>query len=177
MAGSLRLVVAAYDEDLSWLKQVDKKWEISVIRKDKDIPNVGREASSFLYAMEKFYEDDGWICFLQGDPFHHCTNILNLLNNIRDYYLIFIPLSDKVLQTYANGGPYDRNLPVKEWHERWIGKWPGNIAFAPGGQFITPAAWIRSRTLEELREARTAVEELDVGAYTMERLWHPYLTW
>ena len=172
-----RLVVARHKEDLGWTQKVDrKKWHLSVVTKGQQVPNEGREASSFLWAMEQFYEDDGWICFVQGDPFDHYPALLKVLNE-GIMPLQFTPLGKEFLASDENGGPHDADLPVKEWFEEYCGKWPGPIRFAPGGQFVTPAAWIRSRTKDELRELRERVNASPIGAWTLERLWLPLFVW
>lgn len=173
-----RLVIARHDEDLSWTQKVDrKKWHLTVITKGQQVPNTGREVSSFLYAMsEVCYDDDGWVCFVQGNPFDHYPSLLKILNE-GILPLQFTPLGKEFVTTDEYGGPHDSDLPVKEWFEDYCGKWPGDLPFAPGGQFVTPAAWIRGRTKEELRELRKRVEETEEGAYTMERLWYYYLVW
>ena len=173
-----RLVIARHEEDLSWLQKVDRKrWHVTVIKKGEQVPNAGREASSYLYAMsEVCYDDDGWICFVQGDPFDHFPNLIDVLNG-GILPLQFVPLGIGWYESDEQGGPHDANLPVREWYEEYCGKWRENIRFAPGAQFVTPAAWIRSRTQEELRALRERIETTPGGAWTMERLWLPYFTW
>jgi hypothetical protein len=178
VAGSLRLVVARHDEDLGWLDRVDRRWHRSVITKGQQVPNTGREASSWLYAMENVCrEDDGWVCFVQGDPFDHYPELLTVLNKAAGYPSQFVPLGTEMLSSDGTGGPHDSNLEVADWFEAMIAPWPGSINFAPGGQFLAPAWILRGRTLDEIRAARALVDEApeDVGAHTMERLWWAWL--
>lgn len=174
-----RLVIARNDEDLSWTQRVDRKrWHITVIKKGQQVPNAGREASSYLYAMsEVCYDDDGWVCFVQGDPFDHYPALIEVLNG-GVLPMQLVPLGKDWYESDEEGGPWHPvSLPVKEWYEEYIGKWRESIRFAPGAQFVTPAALIRSRTQDELRALRERVETTPGGAWTMERLWLPYFTW
>lgn len=61
-------VIAQYNEDISWADNLDK----TVIKKGVDMPNLGRESSSYLFFILNNYEKlDGWYYFVQGDPFDH----------------------------------------------------------------------------------------------------------
>ena len=178
--GLLRLIVARFDEDLSWLRKVDPAWHVNVVTKGIDVPNTGREASSYLWAMENIcYEDDGWVCFVQGNPFEHFDDVLAALNDPPQYPLQFVPLVHRYEMTNASGAPHDADLPVREFFERFIGPWPttddGTIAFGPGAQFVVPAAYIRGHTKDEIRELRKAIDEHPEGAWAMERLWDPWV--
>lgn len=180
LRGLLRLVVARHTEDLSWLDKVDPVWHRTIITKGQQVPNTGREASSYLWAMENIcYEDDGWVCFLQGNPFGHFDGLFEALNKPMQYELQMTPLARGFVPTDAHGAPHDADLPVREFFERFIGPWPtaddGQLMFGPGAQFIVPAAYIRGHTRDEIREIREAVDEHPEGAWAMERIWHPWL--
>lgn len=172
MPGSLRLVVARHTEDLGWLREVPKHWNVSVVTKGVHLPNTGREASSYLYAMEKFYEDDGWLMFVQGDPFAHFPHLLEALP-AKEYSQQFVPVTQYVAESDAAGGPHHwEPLPVKEWYEDFVGPWPGSVLFYVGAQFMLPAWIMRGRTKNEFRELRERVCAEETGAWTIERLWH-----
>jgi hypothetical protein len=180
LKGLLRLVVARYDEDLSWLNRIDPLWHRTIVTKGQQLPNTGREASSYLWAMENVtYEDDGWVCFVQGNPFDHYDGLFEALNDPLEYPLQFLPLARGYAQTDATGKPHDHDVPVREFFEKFVGPWPttddGAIGFAPGAQFIVPAAYLRGHTKDELRELRAAVDEHEAGAHAMERIWEAWM--
>ncbi len=180
LRGMLRLVVARYTEDLSWIDRVDPLWHRTVITKGQQIPNVGRVASTYLWAMENVcYEDDGWVCFVQGNPFDHYDGLYQALNDPMQYPLQFLPLGRSYAMTDADGAPHDSGVPVRDFWERLIGPWPttddGLLQFAPGAQFIVPAAYIRGKTKDEIREARELVESHEAGAHAMERIWDQWV--
>lgn len=177
MVGSLRLVVARHDEDLSWLRKVDKRWHPTIVTKGQQVPNTGREASSYLWAMEKYREDDGWLCFVQGEPFEHYPELLTVLNDAVAYPPQFVPLGKLMLSSDGDGGPNDSDLPVAEFFESMIGTWPGSVNFAPGAQFIVPAWILRGKTVDEIRAARELCDGVEGGAHAMERLWWAWLVY
>jgi hypothetical protein len=80
------IIIAKYNEDLSWLKDVNKSnFNIIVYDKseavffEKDIivtklENLGREAHTFLfYIINNYYSLPEFSIFLQGEPFFHCN--------------------------------------------------------------------------------------------------------
>lgn len=174
MAATLRLVVARHNEDVSWLRDVPKRWHRSVITKGVDIPNEGREASSFLLAMERYYEDDGWLMFVQGDPFEHCPGLKPVFS-LPELPEQFCPLGFHVVESDETGRPWHDDLPVKEYFEDLIGPWTGDVQFVGGGQFLIPSWIMRGKTLTEIRELRERVCADPKGAWVMERLWHRWL--
>ena len=60
---SLELVVARYAEDLAWLRRVPKEFAVTVYNKGDIIPdaialpNIGREAHTYLHHLADHYED------------------------------------------------------------------------------------------------------------------------
>lgn len=90
------MVVARYNEDLTWLKKVPATIKIFVYNKGKDdlvdlpantklfkLPNLGREANTYLYHVTTNFDslaEFDRIIFVQGDPFDHSIDINYLIN-------------------------------------------------------------------------------------------------
>jgi|SRR3989338_776252 len=75
-----QLVVARYRENISWLR----KTQLPAIVYDKHLtlPNVGREATTYLYHIIKNYDNLADITmFVQGEPFIHAPQFLELINS------------------------------------------------------------------------------------------------
>lgn len=86
------IIISRYKEDISWAKQLNG--DIVIYNKDDkwpwdDIPridaeNYGREGETFVRAILEFYQNltqyDN-VIFLQGNPFEHCKDVLNRINN------------------------------------------------------------------------------------------------
>jgi hypothetical protein len=101
--GSRRLVVAAYTEDVSWVRAVP--FPVTVYH-HRDcllvpgdipcvpLPNVGREAHVYLTHIVGHYDDlDDYTVFSQGNPFEHSPDFLariavhSRLTSLTTYYL------------------------------------------------------------------------------------------
>ena len=104
------IVVAHYDEDLSWLDQVDKTYvgEIFIYNKKGDtqyrtLPNIGQDPHTFLtHIIENYNNLPDGIVFLQGDPFTNGNNTV-LPNNVGDINFFL-----EELQTRKNTTNYKR---------------------------------------------------------------------
>lgn len=86
---SLELVVARYAEDLSWLRRVPKTVRVTVYNKGGDtvpgmaLPNVGREAHTYLHHMVTRYDDLAEVTlFCQGKPFDHVPDLHKILRQL-----------------------------------------------------------------------------------------------
>jgi hypothetical protein len=92
----VKVVVAHYNENLDWTKQL--KYETIIISKcgiSQDVfPNKGNEASSYLqYIIDHYDNLDDITIFVHGHQFawHHKSDIVPKINNIEfihDYYNI-----------------------------------------------------------------------------------------
>ena len=83
-------IVARYNEDISWTESLPG--DVVIYNKGDlfpydiprtDIKNVGREAETYVRGILDFYDQlDSFdsVCFLQGDPFHHCKKALEILS-------------------------------------------------------------------------------------------------
>ena len=84
------LVIARYNEDLTWLKDVPKTIKLTIYNKGEDnikypfinLPNIGRESHTYLYHIINNYDKlaDQTI-FCQGDSIFHSPGFINLLKN------------------------------------------------------------------------------------------------
>mgnify|MGYP001498681357 CR=1 FL=1 len=91
-----KLIVARYNEDISWTKQVDFA-DVIIYNKGADeipgailLPNVGRESGTYLRFIIDNYdslEKDSLYIFLQGNPFEHWIKFNDLKNCDRPQYL------------------------------------------------------------------------------------------
>ena len=88
------IIIARYNEDIEWSKKyssnvliINKGDKIEGIEKQIFYPNVGREGHSYYkYIVDNYDNLDDYIIFLQGNPFDHTPNIINILDNINDIY-------------------------------------------------------------------------------------------
>ena len=106
-----RLIVAKYKEDVSWINGLKNDFDIIVYNKDNnidpydlnfvkteyyidgikwvDLPNIGREAQTYLFhIVENFNDLHDLEIFTQGNPFAHSPHFIQTLLNLNpsDYY-------------------------------------------------------------------------------------------
>lgn len=77
----LTLVVARYNEDVSWVNLIPAN--VVIVNKSQ-IGNTGREASSWLWYIAH-HELRGDYVFCQGDPYAHCPNFDSVVGKQRHY--------------------------------------------------------------------------------------------
>jgi len=86
---NIELVIARYNEDISWLNKIKNK-KITIYNKGKDdinkesikLPNIGRESHTYLTHIIRNYNNLADITiFSQGDPFFHSPDFLKLIKN------------------------------------------------------------------------------------------------
>lgn len=164
------LVIAHYAEDESWITDSSlSDWSVKIYYKSIEgvigLPNIGREASTYLYHIIENYNNlaDETV-FCQGDPFGHSPNFLNEVNSDN----IFIgPI------TYCNSF----GLP----HADWV-KMPAycnifemplleEFVFAAGAQYRVTKLQIQSRNIDFYKGLFALCMCDPTAAWTLERLW------
>lgn len=166
------LVVARHNEPIDWLPP---DWEAMIVQKTMQVPNIGREASSYLWAITQLYpdlEDDDLVAFVQGDPSPHVGDLNAAL---RQPVADFTWIRDVLFECDGNGVPHHGGLDIAGAHERFIGPFPGRVSFAPGAQFIATGALILSLPLESYQEALEWVYVTQDAPWILERLWERFL--
>lgn len=125
-----RICISKYKEDINWVKDLEG-FDIIVYNKDNDIdiekydiksdpyyiddvkyidiPNVGREAHTYLYHLVNNYEDlYDYEVFSQGNPLDHSPNIVNKLKKLNYGYNHLSDMTkDEKLSYYINAGRLD----------------------------------------------------------------------
>lgn len=177
------LVVARYNEDTSWVDNFSLT--TFIVQKDLD-RNVGREANSWLQwiicnytNIYDYYEYRDFVCFLQGNPFDHFTDIDNEklkhytdLEVARSYGLDthnYLSLGD-LLECDDNGSPHHRGLEVGKYKEIILGSLDRQ-SFTKGAQCLVRAVNILNYPLEfwlNLYELSITDSQF---AWIMERYW------
>ena len=94
------LVIARYNEDLSWLVDVPSQYNIIVYNKSqtpcdhpicrnitvKQLTNIGKEADTYCrYILDNYDALPETIVFSQGDPFPHSPDFLKLLGQHKSW--------------------------------------------------------------------------------------------
>ena len=148
----VEIIIARYNEDLSWLKKIPKSIKITVYNKGLDditqikdlkydiikLPNVGRESHTYLYHIIHNYNNLAHkTIFCQGDSIFHSPGFLDLLKNVN----LFEPVQSLSAFYWPEGEKplyfYDPPKPVlDETKNLWIKKSPIHVEYMDNN-FIT----------------------------------------
>jgi hypothetical protein len=171
------VVVAKYKEDVSWVKQLN--YEYKIYDKSLDIPNVGREAETYLrFIIENYDGLPDYTVFLQGNPFDH-SKIANV-----DFINKSIESAGDSVIFLNTLYPEDHNAFTRT-RESFIALFhcpiPPTFLFSPGAQFIVPRKNILCRPKEfyetiskvmvENNEKTYTHKNCLVCPWTIERMW------
>jgi len=188
------LIVSRYNENIEWIFQLqgvfrkthvyNKGVPLEHIINEKKLPNVGREAHTYLQHIITNYDNLADINFFcQANPFDHASNAIEFLktteinkfenfnndNILQDGY-------DKNYIHYKQHGNQIKNL--KDFCVQYdIMNTEDTIFFSPGAQFVVPASIIRSRPIEFYKHLIKSVDYdiSPIESYLLERVWHKIL--
>jgi len=149
---NIDLIISRYNENLNWVHRVASNID-RIYLYDKGVvdsnigafsiklPNVGREAHTFLHHIISQYDNLGdYNAFCQGDPIPHGGDqILHTINSIKKKTdeFDFLWLSNGLFVCDKMGLPQHSGLNINDFLNRvGIIDVEDNIAFAPGAQFI-----------------------------------------
>lgn len=160
-------VVARYQEDTDWS---GCPWPVRIVQKDRDLPNSGREASSYAwFCATQPIDPDQTYAFLQGRPFDHGFS-WNQLRQVDQ----FEPLGIYRLTCDQDGAPHHPDLQLaRVWKELGLEEpMPSELSFNAGAQFLVPGhALLRRDPAWWSWLQRTVSESAWFHAWAMERLW------
>jgi hypothetical protein len=183
----MKIVVARYNEDISWLTPYQDLCVIYNKGNEIELPNIpllnmGREAHTYLHHIIENYENlDDITIFTQGNPFDHCPNFVEKIKDIVDKGIEspFVNLSSWVLQVHKLNCSYWPhhiwpNL-VSDLVEFLFGHTiERDIWFGAGAIFAVKKEAILERPLEFYKKAIKTFPQTaycNGYAYAFERLW------
>jgi len=190
----MTLVVARYNEDLAWTREfpvkiIYNKGDRSTIPDDLqefviDLPNVGREAHTYLYHIIQNYDTlDDTTIFCQG---HYEDHIGLSPGEFRDTFTNIQGYSKNYLPVYESWGrQYDFNLEIwgkplgnsdllyGPWYEKIFGEYDASPYLYIAAIFSVDKSYILNRTKEFYESLLKEVEYHDspLEAHFMERSW------
>jgi hypothetical protein len=179
---SWSLIVARYQEPIAWTASHRGIWNVHIVQKQLpescgtpsvieamgDVPNEGREASSYLWWIVEHYDKiqpGDRIVFVQGNPYDHCPQFDGFLRS----GVIFGP----VLECDPNGWPIHSGLRASiATGRRLFGLSESYlIHFGAGAQFSVSGKAILAHSRETYGQAYEWCLEDPNAAHAMERLW------
>ncbi len=183
---SVGLVVARYNEDLSWINEAQaQNAELNVYIYNKHPspiehvvgpyhyeyrPNVGNEAETYLYHIIRTY---GWsddvLLFVQGRPYDHVYKE-QLYSIIRDPEQVhdFTWLAYHKLNCNIEDECHHHALPIAPFYRDLMGRdIRSGFEFGVGGQFAVTYAAIVDTDINRYKRAR----DLVLGEYRTNEPW------
>lgn len=175
---NVEIVIAKYKEDIDWTEFVSHP--VTIYDKSENplsgaipLPNIGREAHTFLYHIVTNYENLADVTlFIQGNPFEH-------VNSMQSYSAETIRRINNITKDMPFQ-PFDRELWIEEDYENWflsdIFK-TDTFKFSPGAQYIVPKANILQRPLIlwkkllDMSDTNTMNDTNKICPWTFERIW------
>lgn len=184
-----QLVVAWYREDLSWLTEQGLNSEAVVYSKGGlehppnftifDLPNIGREAHTYLYHIVENYDNLADVTiFTQANPFDHSPDFCNLLPSVSSTHFTWLGIYPHPIykQCLHNRQMYDRYLPDIAEGLNLIDKLPEVYFFQAGALFSVPKETILRHPKEFYQKGLTFFaddepNDVSPAAHGYERLW------
>jgi hypothetical protein len=190
---AVELVVARWQEDLSWLRNVPASLRLSVYDKSEEaprpeavsLPNIGREAHTYLHHLvERSDSLAEWTVFCQGKPFDHAPDFHAVLRRLAAgsypeklfQWLGFLIDTDdrrgRRLFVRWSKNAEGRELDGEGFHQAVFGTpSPEAYLFHGGAQFIVhrELVWKRPRAFYE--NARAVSRDFPDAAHCFERVW------
>jgi hypothetical protein len=174
-------VIAKYKENIDWVSSLN--CESIVYDKSKDIPNIGREAETYIrYIINNYNNLPDYVLFLQGNPFDHLDGMnIGSLNNL------IKKLNDEEI-IYLNGHHSEQyNLVTRtrqSFEMLFKSQLPSSFIFTPGAQYIVKKENILCRPKSFYEIIHSVMLKNDnktlahtnclVCPWTIERIW-PYI--
>lgn len=103
---NIDIVISRYKENIDWINNIksnpiikniylyNKFYELNI-----KLPNVGREAHTYLYHIVNNYNNLNDITiFLQGNPFPHCCNLYSIIDNINNLQNGILSLNNIIVE-------------------------------------------------------------------------------
>jgi hypothetical protein len=150
-----QIIIAKYKEDISWVNEL--KYDYIVYDKSGKrtsdnyiyLPNEfkagleGRDAHTWLHHIINNYHNlADQNLFVQGHPFDHCNNALELMND--NWVGHFRPLGE-IWHTYV----FDKDVTNKVFKDLWgITKTPEMLSWIQGIQFDVSKQVLQSHPIE-----------------------------
>ncbi len=190
----MELVVAHYEEDLRWLRKRPANVVATIYDKSPvdsagpgalALPNVGREAHTYLYHLVSRYETLAeWTIFCQGKPFDHAYDFKKWLRTFAEsadpnpgfHWLGHLIDTDddqgqRLFQPWSKNSDA-RGLDMRGFHRALFGTdGPLLYPFVLGAQFAVHRNVVRHRPLAFYERALALSVNFPDAAHGFERTW------
>jgi hypothetical protein len=165
-----QVIIAKYNEDITWVKDLECPVIIYDKFQDKDLPNVGRDLHTYAHHIATHYDHlADTTFFLQGNPFDHYKDAILEVNKHKTTN--FLPLTDIYRLTHKTGVPYFPNLPLENVYQELTGKpLPDLVKFISGAQFAASRQQIHKHPQTTYARMSAMATEIEQYPHVFERL-------
>jgi hypothetical protein len=169
-------VISRFRENLDWIKLLEIPYKIYNKGIDSGygptefeceiIPNTGRESETYLrFIIDNYQNLPEFIVFLQGNPFDHCPELFNDIQNNKQF------LTHTTYKCDGTGMPHHPGLEIDITIKK-IGLIPTNLYyFGVGAQYIVPKENILNRSLDWWKNVKQIHDENFHSPWIFERIW------
>lgn len=177
---NLHTVISRYQEDLEWMRQLNTSYTIynkgNTLNnyKSTQLENKGRESDTYLhYITENYSNLPKYIAFLQGNPFPHCEEVVEILNSFeKSQYIDVIPLSNYIATDDRQGSPHHHGLDIGDLSDRIFPDiYYTQFTFSTGAQYIISSECITNKSLEWWKRLHEIHTSHSKSPWIFERLW------
>lgn len=155
-------VIARYQEDIEWANKYPNR---VIIQKDKDIPNLGRESSSYAWYIIQNYDNlPDNITFCQGKPFEH-------IDSIEAPFTDSIIVHGRIFKSDHKGQPDHPGLQVSELAKELDIEIPEILDFIVGAQFTVHKNLILKHPKKFYVKLYDLANNFTDAPWILERLW------
>lgn len=169
---SKEIIIAKYKENLSWVDNL-KDLKITIYDKSDEtntyikLENKGRESDTYLNHIIRNYNNLSDInIFAQGNPFDHCNNFIDLLNENK-----YTELGENI-SCDKYGRPHHNGLCLIDvWREISQKEIPEQICFTPGAMFILEKKQILQYNIEFYEKLINLHNKYKQMPWIIERFW------
>ena len=181
------VVIARYNEDLSWSSLLNENLKIYLYNKGNEIisdslnlPNIGRESDTFLYhIIENYDKIDDFTIFLQGNPLFHYNGIIEFINgeHYKNQDIFFV--SNRIETDDINGEPNHGGLKISNVLNDMDIKFDQDIKFkfSAGAQYCVHKKFIHNKSLDwwkklyQVHNKYLNIPGLSGSPWIFERIW------
>ena len=194
----LELVVARYTEELNWLRNIptsvrptvyDKSGGAVLYPNAVPLPNVGREAHTYLHHLVSRYDSlPEWTVFCQGKPFDHAFDFHHRLRAMAADPTVVPPFqwlghiidtddgAGRLFTTWSKNDD-GRGLDLAGFHRALFGhdgastRQPDRYPFVLGAQFVVHRDVVRQQPISFYEHALNLSVTFPDAAHCYERTW------
>lgn len=169
------IVVAHYNEDLSWIDQYREGNRVFIYSKGNNkvgypLDNIGREAHTYWYHILNVLDKSEYTAFLQGNPFQHTDNLTERLQQRGTFNWI----SNWIVSDNGLAQHHWHRLPIHDMCQQLLGYTRHEYLFGAGCQSIVHSSLLQPKPLFETIY-QLCIDNPDF-AWINERLWYYFVT-